>query len=114
MVLAANVSRLRHEKGFTQKELGIRAGMSQPRIAEIERGDGNPELKTLIRIARALDVDLSTLHSTQPDVASQKCSSKAYSVVFETAVAWDEVWGQPDASAFAHGTAANDLFALNA
>lgn len=64
--LAVNVATLRRARGLTQKELADRAGMRQPRVAEIERGDANPELKTLIRIAKALGVGLADLHSVQP------------------------------------------------
>lgn len=64
--LAVNVATLRRARGLTQKELADLAGMRQPRVAEIERGDANPELKTLIRIARALEVGLADLHTVQP------------------------------------------------
>ncbi len=55
-VLGDNVNRLRNERGLTQEALAQRAGMRQPRIAEIERGDANPRLDTLTRIALALGV----------------------------------------------------------
>jgi transcriptional regulator with XRE-family HTH domain len=54
--LAANVHRLRTAAGLTQLQLAQAAKMKQPRIAEIERGDGNPTLLTMSRIALALGV----------------------------------------------------------
>ena len=54
--LAVNVYRLRAAAGLTQLQLAEAAKMKQPRIAEIERGDGNPTLLTMTRIAIALGV----------------------------------------------------------
>jgi DNA-binding XRE family transcriptional regulator len=64
VALAANVAHLRTSRGLTQKQLAEAAGMKQPRIAEIERGDANPRLETLIRIALALRVEVADLHAT--------------------------------------------------
>jgi transcriptional regulator with XRE-family HTH domain len=50
---------LRIQKGWTQEELAERAGMSQPRIAEIEKPSKRRfNLETLLRIASAHDVGL--------------------------------------------------------
>ena len=54
--LGVNVYRLRTAAGLTQQQLADAARMKQPRIAEIERCDGNPTLLTMTRIARALGV----------------------------------------------------------
>lgn len=59
--LALNVINLRSARGLTQAELAAAIGVSQPRIAEIERGDSNPRLITLSRLALALGVALSEL-----------------------------------------------------
>ena len=53
---AINVWRIREERGLTQQQLAVRAGLKQPRIAEIERSDANPTLLTISRIAYALGV----------------------------------------------------------
>jgi ribosome-binding protein aMBF1 (putative translation factor) len=53
---AINVMRIREERGLTQQQLAERAGLKQPRIAEIERSDANPTLLTISRIAAALSV----------------------------------------------------------
>lgn len=60
-VLALNVYRLRKELGLTQAELGMRAGLSQPKVAKVERADANPELRTLGRLAGALGVTVGEL-----------------------------------------------------
>ena len=42
-------------------QLAAKSGLSQPMISYVERGLRNPTLDTLLRIAAALDVDLSKL-----------------------------------------------------
>lgn len=46
--------------GLTQEELADRAGTTQARISEIERGVGNPTLDTVERILAALRAAVST------------------------------------------------------
>ena len=48
----------RREEGLTQKELSERSGITQADISRLERGTGNPSLKTLQRVARALQMVL--------------------------------------------------------
>ena len=59
--LAVNVCRVRMERGLTQKQLAEAAGLSHPRITEIERSDANPTLLTITRIANALGVRVERL-----------------------------------------------------
>jgi transcriptional regulator with XRE-family HTH domain len=59
--LALNVINLRSDRGMTQAQLAEMIGISQPRIARIERGEANPRLITLSKLAHALDVSLSEL-----------------------------------------------------
>ena len=50
---------LRESRGWTQPQLAEAAGMSQPRISEIERaGERKLNLETLLRLASAFDVAL--------------------------------------------------------
>jgi DNA-binding XRE family transcriptional regulator len=62
-LLGRNVLRLRMAACLTQRELASRAGMRQPRIAEIEAAKGNPRFDTLRRVAEALGVSLAELVS---------------------------------------------------
>lgn len=48
----------RLKAGISQKALADKVGISQPRIAELERGTGNPTLETLQSVARALRLNL--------------------------------------------------------
>jgi transcriptional regulator with XRE-family HTH domain len=59
--LAWNVYAYRTRRGLTQAQLAEAIGVAQPRIARIERGDANPRLMTLARIAHALGITLPEL-----------------------------------------------------
>jgi len=59
--LAVNLARTRRAMGLTQAELAEMVGTSQPRVAEIEGGQGNPTFRTLAKLARALGVAVASL-----------------------------------------------------
>lgn len=59
--LGDNVKALRHSRGWTQEQLGERAGISYKFIGEIERGIGNPSVDYLERLCKALEVDVTEL-----------------------------------------------------
>lgn len=48
----------RKESGLTQQQLAERAGISQADISKLENGNANPSLKTLQRLASAMDKKL--------------------------------------------------------
>lgn len=48
----------RKSKGITQKELSRRTGIAQGDISKLENGNGNPSIKTLQRLAAAMDMSL--------------------------------------------------------
>ena len=56
--IARQLVAFRIEHGLSQAELARRCGVSQPAIARLERGDHEPRLATLRRVAHALDADL--------------------------------------------------------
>ena len=49
----------RTSRGWSQTELARAVGTRQPVISRLERGEGNPSLHTLQRIAKALDLSLN-------------------------------------------------------
>jgi transcriptional regulator with XRE-family HTH domain len=53
---AANVERLREEKGLTQEQLGWAADLHQTAIARIEAGERKPTLPTIFKLAHGLEV----------------------------------------------------------
>lgn len=61
--IGKRIKEIRKQKGLTQKELGIRLGVSQAVIAQYESGKRNPKIETLRRIAEVLNVPISELDS---------------------------------------------------
>ncbi|WP_375457731.1 helix-turn-helix domain-containing protein [uncultured Enterovirga sp.] len=59
--MGARVRSLRHGLGLSAGELAVRAGLSIGLISQIERGQGNPSLRTLERLRVALNVPLMRL-----------------------------------------------------
>ena len=52
---------LRQQAGFSQEELADRCGLHRTYVGGIERGERNPSLMNIGRIARALGVPLEAL-----------------------------------------------------
>ena len=57
------VRELRGQRGLTQQELAGRAGIHWTYLSGIERGERNPALINIGRVADALDVSLAELFS---------------------------------------------------
>ena len=49
---------IRNREHITQKELSARTGIAQADISKLESGNGNPSIKTLIRLAAGLGKEL--------------------------------------------------------
>ncbi len=62
-VVGQNVRRLRQERGLTQEQLAHEAQLDLTYVGGIERGRRNPSLLVLVRIAEALNSELSALIS---------------------------------------------------
>ena len=60
-IFGAHLRGLREERGQTQRSLADRMGMKHPYISEMERGLKVPTLTTLIRLAVALECDVTDL-----------------------------------------------------
>ncbi|MGW2932039.1 helix-turn-helix domain-containing protein [Streptomyces sp. NPDC055722] len=59
--LARNVKRWRTERGFTLEALAARAGVSRGMLIQIEQARTNPSIGTVVKIADALGVSITTL-----------------------------------------------------
>lgn len=59
--LAANIRQLREARGLSQQQLATTAGIPRATWTLLERGDGNPTLANLLRVAAALQVSLDEL-----------------------------------------------------
>jgi len=57
--LVETIIRQRMKRGWSQADLASAIGTRQPVISRLERGEGNPSLKTLKRIAEALNLSLA-------------------------------------------------------
>jgi ribosome-binding protein aMBF1 (putative translation factor) len=56
VVLGKRIRELRHQRGLTQEDLALEANMHFTQIDRLERGLRGPQLKTILRVARGLDV----------------------------------------------------------
>lgn len=59
--LGKRIRTLRKLKGLTQEELGEKSGISYKFIGEMERGEVNPSLNSLIQIAKAFGIHVNNL-----------------------------------------------------
>ncbi|MCB8877433.1 helix-turn-helix domain-containing protein [Acidisoma silvae] len=59
--VADRLAAARKARGWTQKQFGEMADMSQQRIFELEQGVGNITIRTLSKMAKILDIDVHTL-----------------------------------------------------
>ena len=50
------LQQLRHERGLSQEKLGFESNYHRTYISQLERGQKNPSLKAIFRLAKALGV----------------------------------------------------------
>ena len=60
-LLGVNVRRYRKLKGMSQERLALDAGMERSYVSDLERGQRNPTVRALGRLASALDVEPKAL-----------------------------------------------------
>lgn len=56
-----NVKRLRKERGYSQNEFAIVAGLTQAYLSRVERGLANPQLDIINKIANGLGISIEEL-----------------------------------------------------
>lgn len=67
-VVAANLKRLRRERGLSQEELGAASGLHRTYVGSIERSERNISLDSLVALADGLCVPpWQLLHPGTPD-----------------------------------------------
>lgn len=57
-LLAETIRQARLQKGWSQRELSARARMPQAQISRFETGSVDPQVSTLVELARTLDLDV--------------------------------------------------------
>ena len=59
--LGSLIKKLRLEKGLNAVEFGFRCNLDKPNVNRLEKGATNPTFLTLLRICKALDIELKEL-----------------------------------------------------
>ena len=70
--IAANVRRIRLQRGFTQEMLAERAGQDLSYVQRVERGATNLSIAVLVSLASALDVAPSLLLRKARRIATRR------------------------------------------
>ena len=58
-MLAAPLVGYRYDHGLSQRALAERLGVSQPRVVELESGEKNPQIETLVKISAATGLEFA-------------------------------------------------------
>jgi len=73
--VAVTLVRYRADRGLAQKDLARLLGMTQPQVARLERGDTNPNIETLMRLAGSLGleftIDVRPSNRTRPRLVTK-------------------------------------------
>lgn len=59
--IGKRIRKLREDKAWSQEQLSVEAGVDNSHLGKLERGEGNPTIKLVFRIALALEVDIQDL-----------------------------------------------------
>ncbi len=66
VTLGKRIRQLRLRTGLSQEKFAAKAGLDRTYFAGIERGERNPSVKQLAKIATALDIPLAGLFMADP------------------------------------------------
>jgi len=58
-LVAVQLIGYRSDHGLSQRQLAARLGVSQPRVVELESGEKNPQIETLVKIAAATGIEFA-------------------------------------------------------
>ena len=59
--LGIRINQIRTDRGLTQEKLALEAGLNRAYVGYIERGERNPSIETISKIARVLKIKLFKL-----------------------------------------------------
>lgn len=63
--VGARLKQMRIAAGLTLEELCVKSGVSRAMLSKVERGEKSPTLPVIVRIAKGLDVSLTTADLTE-------------------------------------------------
>lgn len=61
IAIGLKIKSLRQKRNFTQLDLAAKCGIEQTNLARIELGKTSPTIKTLFKLADALEIDIKEL-----------------------------------------------------
>jgi transcriptional regulator with XRE-family HTH domain len=82
--IGKQIRRLREDKDWSQAQLAVYAGSSQPTINQIESGKRNPSTRTLEKIAGALGIEVADLFPKAEEPLSFEEERQRLSLVPQT------------------------------
>lgn len=82
-LLGDRIRILRKAQGLTQQDLGEKTGLNYKFIGEIERGNQNPSIKVLIKIADVLDIEFMELFRIREELSDRDEILKAIAKTIE-------------------------------
>ena len=71
-LLGNRIRTLRNIKRWSQQDLGERADVNYKFLGEIERGQQNPSFHVLLKIADALEIELTELFRLEQETTNRK------------------------------------------
>lgn len=72
--IGENIRLLRLQKGLSQEQLALSAGVNTSYIGQLERGEKNPTIKILEKISTALEIHIIDLFAPyKPKGGGSKC-----------------------------------------
>jgi len=71
-ILGRNVRRVREGLGASQEEIAFKAGLNRAYLSDVERGERNPTVRVVGRLAKALAVEPMELFRLQIDRSAKK------------------------------------------
>src|SRR5215212_4823220 len=106
-VCVERIRQLRKERGLSQAKLAVMADMDPATLNRLERGTGNPNLKTLERVADALGAEVADFFPKAPRRSSLEPSllnglederhlSRFSEAIIAAAARWGEAVASPD------------------
>ncbi|MBE5791051.1 MAG: helix-turn-helix transcriptional regulator [Clostridiales bacterium] len=93
-ILAANLSRLRREKGLTQAELGEKINYSDKSVSKWERGEGVPDLQVMITLSDLYGVSIDEMTGRKeaceesPTIPHPKAADRTFLMLVTQSVIW--------------------------